>query len=92
VCDPPTRVHLAHGLARLGQLPEEKDDRNAAKDWYLRAAQVGNARAMVDLGELLEEDDPNAAKDWYRNAAQAGYVPAMENLDRLLDELGPSSG
>ena len=55
-------------------------------DWYLKAAEAGEATAMCNLGVYyaygkggLTKDETKAV-EWYRKAAEAGNARAMCNL------------
>ena len=56
-------------------------DRDQAKQWFQRAAEAGNTKAMVRLGWILRHpDSPNThgeAVEWYRKAAAAGDAGGM---------------
>ncbi|MGW3544729.1 tetratricopeptide repeat protein [Nocardia niigatensis] len=39
----------------LGVLSQNRGDRDEAETWYRRAADEGNAHAMVNLGKLLKK-------------------------------------
>jgi hypothetical protein len=59
-----------------------KKDDSKAVDWYLKAAEQGNAVAQYNLavcyerGEGTEPDEAMAAQ-WYRKAADQGHAGAM---------------
>ena len=78
-------------MYRLGnQYRIEKDFENAM-DWYLKAANAGNANAMNSIGWLYENGygDYSEAMNWYLKAADAGTGPvseyASESIKRLND-------
>jgi TPR repeat protein len=57
-------------------------DVRAAVSWYLKAAELGHAKAMYSLGVLCERGvgmpvDARAAASWYRKAAEFGHAEAM---------------
>lgn len=56
-----------------------------AREWYQRAAAVGDTGAMYALGTIaLELDDDYAkAKEWYEKAAAAGDANAMASVGDL---------
>ena len=59
-----------------------------ARDWYKKAADLGDLAAMVDLGLLYENGqgvapDYAAAGDWFQRAAQKGNTDAMTDLGAL---------
>ncbi|MCX7177970.1 MAG: sel1 repeat family protein, partial [Proteobacteria bacterium] len=59
-----------------------------AMQWYQKAAEAGDARAMDNIGVLYERgwgiaQNPAEAILWYRRAAAAGDETARENLARL---------
>jgi hypothetical protein len=52
---------------------------------YEKAAGLGSASAMFDLGALYEDGhhvnrNPDQARNWYQRAANVGYQPAREKL------------
>lgn len=57
-----------------------RDDRDEAARWWIRAAEAGNTRAMIDLAEFFGRGrsyrslpaDKAQAHYWYRRAAEAG--------------------
>jgi localization factor PodJL len=57
-----------------------------ARDWYQRAADKGNARAMHNLAVLLADSgasgkaDYNQAAIWFRKAAERGLKDSQYNL------------
>ena len=58
-------------MFRLGVLLHGSDP-EAARGWWEKAAEVGQAEAMYNLGVVLKDTDPAAARDWYEKAAEAG--------------------
>jgi TPR repeat protein len=56
----------AEGMYRFGLLSEDRD-------WLRKAAEKGNAPAMVALGD----------KEWVEKAAAAGYANAFTKLGQL---------
>ena len=61
----------------------------AAKQWFEKAAGQGNARAMEQLGLILERGlgcpvDVLSAKSWYEKAESLGDVAAKVGLGRLF--------
>lgn len=69
-------------------LKNMRDDRDEAVRWWIRAAEAGNTRAMIDLAEFfgrgrsyrpLPPDKPQAHY-WYRRAAEAGDEEGMRVL------------
>src|SRR6202042_3988336 len=63
------QARAGSGRVLLGQQGEEEQ----AVQWYRKAADAGNADAMVNLGALLaERGEEDQAVQWYRKAADAG--------------------
>jgi serine/threonine-protein kinase len=63
-------------------------DTAQAVQWYTRAAQAGNASAMVYLGSMYAAGDgvlkrPAEALKWFRQAADAGNNVAMDALGQM---------
>jgi TPR repeat protein len=57
---------------------------------FRRAAELGDARAQLELGNLHSEgkgvpQDYTQAAFWYRKAAEQGYAPAQSILGSLYD-------
>jgi TPR repeat protein len=51
-----------------------------AQELFLQAANLGEPRCMVELGEIYMEDNGAEAAKWFRRAADAGNSSAMLNL------------
>jgi hypothetical protein len=74
---------------------EEDGAREAAADWYARAAARGEGRAQYFLGQLYETGTgvpraPDRARAWY--AAAAARLPAAaERLDGMAAGVGPAA-
>ena len=65
-------------------------DTSKAVEWYQKAAEAGDATAMLYLGACYEEGvrrvlmkDTSKAVEWYRKAAKAGISEAAERLQKL---------
>ncbi|WP_298981736.1 tetratricopeptide repeat protein [uncultured Roseibium sp.] len=63
-------------------------DLSQAKDWFLRSADLGDAGAMHDLGQMILASDPDEdsiqnALNWLRLAAKAEHGGALTALGRL---------
>ena len=72
-----------------GVLLGEQGKEDQSVQWYRRAADAGDADAMVSLGALLrKQGKKDQAMQWYRKAADAGDADAMVNLGALLAEQG----
>jgi len=54
-------------------------------------AEVGDTRAMYNLGVLLADGGPATARDWFEKAAEAGHTGAMHNLGVLLADSEPET-
>ena len=70
-----------------------KDDWTA-KEWYEKAAEQGDARAMMKLGLFYENGracngrDLRKAADWFKKAAAKGdYPEGKANLQRFMEKL-----
>lgn len=72
-------------MVRLGGMylncEESTDPREAAK-WFRKAAELGHAGAMAELGKLYEEGrgvlmNARKAVQWYRKAAELGNAEGM---------------
>ncbi len=64
-----------------------KADHSMARDWFLRSADLGDAGAMHDLGNMLlakeNQADVDEALKWLRIAAKAKHGGALTALARL---------
>jgi TPR repeat protein len=61
-------------MINLGFLLDERGDKTEAEQWYRKAADTGDTRAMTYLGFLLDErGDKTEAEQWYRKAADTGH-------------------
>jgi len=78
---------LCTALDHMGSTEREKK----ILELYERAAELGDAAAMNDMGSSVETEygglkaDFEAAKNYYVRAIQAGYVNAFENLGALYE-------
>ena len=69
---------------RLGNLCDNEGDKESATEWYRRGAELGDERAMFNLGVCYAtgkgvEEDKNEAKVWYQKVYEgrgevAGYA------------------
>ena len=64
-------------------------DAAKARDWYLKAAAQGFAKAQHNLGVMYDNGDgvqkeEATAVDWYRKAAAQGYAPSQCNLAEMF--------
>jgi hypothetical protein len=62
----------------------DQDDEEAV-EWYRKAAEAGNVKAMFNLAVCLEngrgaDQDDEEAVEWYRKAAESRNAGAMNNL------------
>jgi TPR repeat protein len=78
----------AASMGYLGLLYEEgfgvARDHARALEWYERAIDKGDARAMRNLGTLyLKGEDYAKAREWYEKAADKGDASGMNRLGRL---------
>jgi hypothetical protein len=81
-------------LLRAGKQAFLNKKYQEARPLLLRAAELGNAEAMVFLTKLFWEGwgtamDREAALNWLRKAAERGHVGAMQNLEELYSQDGP---
>jgi WD40 repeat protein/TPR repeat protein len=75
-------------LTFIGGLYYGAGDYNNARDWFQKAVDAGNVRAMYCLGYLYEHgqgvpQDYSKARQWYQKAADAGDNDAKQALLRL---------
>jgi TPR repeat protein len=74
-------------MIRIGEVHAENDRLNEAYDWYLKAAQLGDADAMVRVGELLFDwGQHDKAVVWLEQARTGGHARAAEVLATRIDE------
>ncbi len=59
-----------------------KQDYNMAMEWYLKAAELDNGKAIMNLADLFynKKGDYTIARNWYDKAAQLGFHRAMRIL------------
>ena len=67
--------------------------REAALEWYRKAAEQGLPEAQTALGDLYAKGigvaaDPEAARAWYEKAAAQGHAPAQAKLAALRGPRG----
>ena len=72
----------------LGKAALDRRDYNAARHWYRRAANAGDATAQATLGNLYEKgrgvpQNYGEAMRWYRQAAEQGDIDAEYRLALL---------
>ncbi|WP_406264411.1 caspase family protein [Actinacidiphila glaucinigra] len=76
-------------MFKFGQLAESGGDKQQAEEWFLKAANAGDADAMYRYGTLLMGRwDFRGAERWLRQSANSGTVDAMRYLADLLDRRG----
>ena len=51
--------------------------------WLTKAANMGHADAMYQLGEIYMGRDNTLAKQWLRKAAANGHTKAADRLNRM---------
>lgn len=89
-CQAATKKDLPEARSQLGWLTfygrGEAANRSEARKWFLKAANQGDARALLAIGNYhyfgwdnVPKDRAAAAK-WYRKSAEAGHPQAMSNL------------
>jgi TPR repeat protein len=88
--------HVA-AMTELGSLylvgrPGVQQNGTEARKWFEKAAALGDARAMFDLGLLYEygnevTQDYTEARKWYEKAAALGDAEAMNLIGGLYDDL-----
>jgi len=88
----PTRTTAADCRIRGGEYVayDRADYRSALRVW-MPAAELGDADAQVNVGEIFERglgDEPNyeAARIWYEKAAAQGNTRAQFNLGTLYEQ------
>jgi hypothetical protein len=67
-----------------------QDDDTQVREWYQKAAAVGDADAMYHLGIMYENglggaQDYAEAREWYQKAVKAGKAEAAGNLGNLYE-------
>lgn len=72
----------------LAVLYEDLKDYSTAAEWYLKAANHGNAAAQDTLGRFYEfgdgvEKNLEVSMHWYKMAAKQNYFGAYENYKRI---------
>lgn len=69
---------------------ETRQDLGTALQWYLKAAELGDAEAMFQVGKAYYfgdgvEQNYNTAMEWYQKAADKGYPGALVWVGYLYD-------
>ena len=69
-----------------------EQDYGAAMSWFLKAAEIGDARSMRFIAYMYDkglgvEEDQEKSTEWYLKAAEAGYTSAMSTVGKRY-ELG----
>ena len=83
-----TGVGRARGLGRHrrhGQAGGDREGPSARAGAHLRAAQLGDTKAMVDLAAVAGTDAPEPSRYWYERAAILGNVQEMGEIPRFSD-------
>jgi TPR repeat protein len=71
-------------LMQRGELAYNRGDVQDAINWYLKAAEQGDARAQAQLGfiyDKAEADEEGVA--WYRKSADQGHPDGLHGLARM---------
>ena len=75
----PTKLFLLGNLYYFGRIVEK--DNLKAIDYYMKASEQGNTKAMINLGNIYQESgNDREAVNWYIKAAERGESLAYENL------------
>ena len=74
----------------LGRLALDRDDPEAARDWFSRGAQDDDREAMYQLALLLlDAGDQDDARRWLQDAAALEHKEAADRLVALLEAQSP---
>lgn len=82
----------------LGELHDDNDDEDTAREWLTKAAEADHLRAMAILGSMAltaaadASDVPPDAVRWLSRAAEAGDPTGMNNLGILRWRQGDLDG
>ena len=75
------------GCYQLGMLYRndnfDRANLEQALEWLMRAAEMGHADAMFQVGEIYLGRDNAKAKQWYRKAAEKDHLKAADRLRRM---------
>ncbi len=75
------------GCYQLGMLYRndnfDRANLEQALEWLMRAAEMGHADAMFQVGEIYLGRDNANAKQWYRKAAEKDHLKAADRLRRM---------
>ena len=89
----PAQLALGSLLAsgQGGRIPEKDRNYSGAMEWYLKAAQLGDAQAHYEIGRMFDEgvgvvQDDLKAKQWYAQASARGHAGAEERLQSLASK------
>ncbi|MGB0684396.1 MAG: tetratricopeptide repeat protein [Magnetovibrionaceae bacterium] len=83
------QVELAMDFLEGNQVKFIAQDINRAAEWFLRAAELGNAQAQNQIGNMylsgqgVEQDTTRAAK-WHEAAAKQGIIDSKVKFGRML--------
>ena len=81
---------IVPAMEALGDYYDADENPAAARDWYQKAAEAGNARAAWKLGDLLQPYASEQAHDWYQKAAAGGELRAALRLGDYYRERDPA--
>jgi hypothetical protein len=81
--DGTTPSHVT-AMGNLGVLYEKRGDPVESERWWRRAADLGNAQAMFEVGRAEWRRDRHSAVHWFKRAADAGHHPAKREIERLF--------
>jgi TPR repeat protein len=68
----------------IGALYFNKFEIENSKKWFLKAAELHDPNAMVNLANLLLSANPKQALEWYEKAAMLGHTGGMKMLASQL--------
>jgi TPR repeat protein len=67
----------------IGIIHHKNKNIEEAKEWYIKAANLGNISAMLNIADLCKTDDPDNAIVYYIMAADKRNEKAIKTLARL---------
>lgn len=83
--------HIAQEEMQKARFAYWDDDYAEAIAWYRQAADKGNVKAMVEIGDMYMEGkgvtkSESKAREWYQKSVDAGYDGAADQLAEIKEK------
>ncbi len=82
---------LAEAQTTVGELSEQRGDRNMARHWYEKAAAQGDSRSLINLAGFLA-GGAAAGAGMVAGASTAASLPSADVAARIADLVGKATG